>query len=203
MWDKSIYQWLGASVLAASLAGCTSESGPDEEQASSGVEQAESANSGEPVSATALEETLLARYPDYLGEVRYFQAEQDLNDDGQPEVIVHVVGPQVCGSGGCETLVFSREAEALTLVAETTLTRPPIMVAEASTHGWHDLGVAVSGGGESGSYARLRYDGEQYPSNPTVSPVETSGDKVEGSVVVPAFEDFTEGKLLREEAAGA
>lgn len=205
MWDKSVYQWLGATVLAASLASCTAESGPDEEQASSGAEHAESANSGEPASggATALKQALLARYPDYLGEVRYFQAEQDLNDDGKPEVIVHVVGPQVCGSGGCETLVFSREADKLTLVAEMTLTRPPVIVAEASTHGWHDLGVAISGGGESGGYARLHYDGEQYPSNPTVSPVETSGDKIEGSVAIPAFEDFTEGKLLREEAAGA
>ncbi|SHL88713.1 hypothetical protein [Vreelandella subglaciescola] len=204
MWDKSIYQWLGASVLAASLAGCTSENGPDEEQASSGAEQAESAEkvesaSADPGGATALKQTLLARYPDYLGEVRYFQAEEDLNDDGTPEVIVHIVGPQVCGSGGCETLVFSREAEELTLVAEITLTRPPVIVAEASTHGWHDLGVAVSGGGESGSYARLRYDGEQYPSNPTVSPAETSGDKIEGSVAIPTFEDFTEGKLLRKD----
>jgi|AntDeeMinimDraft_5_1070356.scaffolds.fasta_scaffold01180_4 putative lipoprotein len=210
MWDKSVYQWLGATVLAASLAGCTSDGKPDGESdgENSGPEQAESAESVENIesvsakaeSATALEQALLERYPSYLGEVRYFQAEQDLNDDGNPEVIVHIVGPQVCGSGGCETLVFSHKTEELTLVAEMTLTRPPVMVAEASTHGWHDLGVAVSGGGASGSYARLRYDGEQYPSNPTVSPVETSENEIEGNVATPTYEDFTEGQLLREDA---
>lgn len=196
MSEITMHKWLGAAVLAASLAGCMSDEDPSEKQPGSGSEQAEAEG------ATVLEQALLARYPAYLGEVRYFQAEQDLNDDGSPEVIVHIVGPQVCGSGGCETLVFRQKADALALVAEVTLTRPPVIVAEATTHGWHDLGVAVGGGGASGGYARLRYDGEQYPSNPTVAPVETSGDKVAGSVAIPTYEDFSEGQLLRKASGG-
>ncbi|MDN6179679.1 MAG: hypothetical protein L0I84_01535 [Halomonas subglaciescola] len=198
MWDKAVYPWLTASILAASLAGCTPEGEPDEEQTTN-AENGESA-SAEPEGATALEQALLERYPTYLGEVRYFQAEEDLNDDGTFEIIVHIAGPQVCGSGGCETLVFRREAGELTRVAEMTLTRPPVIVADASTHGWHDLGVTVGGGGASGGYARLRYDGERYPSNPTVSPVETSDEKVVGSVAIPPYDDFSEGQPLREAA---
>ncbi len=57
----------------------------------------------------------------------------------------------------------------LSRVTNISITRPPIRVLPTVTHGWHDLGVMVAGGGIIPGYeARLRFDGHSYPSNPTV-----------------------------------
>ncbi len=41
-----------------------------------------------------------------------------------------------------------------------------------TTHGWHDSGVSVHGGGANPHVARLRFDGVRYPDNPPVAPAE-------------------------------
>src|SRR5687767_1001074 len=56
-------------------------------------------------------------FADEQGEVRYFLKWSDLNEDGNPEAIVHIVGPGVCGSGGCDTLIFSRTRRGFRLVS--------------------------------------------------------------------------------------
>lgn len=55
------------------------------------------------------------------------------------------------------------------------------------THGWHDLGVLVVGGGVTAGYeARLRFDGHRYPENPTVPPTIRAKDKI-GKTVIGAL----------------
>jgi hypothetical protein len=80
---------------------------------------------------------------------RYSVAWSDLNDDGSPEAIVYLMSNDRCGSGGCTMVVISRSDSFWKTVAKTTITRPPIRVLKAKTHGWHDLGVWVQGGGDS------------------------------------------------------
>lgn len=135
---------------------------------------------------------------DSRGPIHYFAAKADLDQDRRPEWIVHIAGPAVCGTGGCETLVLAQAERGLRLVARISVTRPPLVVAATSTHGWRDLIVHVRGGGILPGYdARLRYDGTSYPPNPTVEPAESLNERAKGEVVIPPFQSFTEGSVLR------
>ena len=150
-------------------------------------------------SQPVLKNKLLKIFPDYLGEIRYFQGEMDLNEDGQQEIITHIVGPQVCGTGGCETLVFTQDSDTLRLVSEITVTHPPIIAAETKTNGWRDLIVAVGGGGAPSAHsARMKFDGKTYPRNPTVEPAQQVESKAEGTVLIATYQSFEEGQLLRK-----
>ena len=135
---------------------------------------------------------------DLPGPIHYFAARVDLDGDRTPEWIVHVAGPSVCGTGGCDTLVFKEKEKQLELVTRITVTRPPIVVAETRTEGWRDLMVHVRGGGIlPGHDARLRYDGRTYPTNPTVAPAEPLTTKPRGRAVIGPFQSFEEGEKLR------
>jgi hypothetical protein len=95
----------------------------------------------------------------------------DLNDDGEKEVIVHVISQSVCGTGGCPTLVLAPQQSPFRVVSRISITRPPIRVLNTKSHGWHDLAVWVAGGGiQPGYEAALRFDGKSYATNPTVPP---------------------------------
>ena len=131
-----------------------------------------------------------------LGEVRYFDATYDLNSDGKPEIIVHVAGPMVCGSGGCNTLVFTPQGPDYRLLAEVSVNRPPIRVSPRSSHGWRDLIVSISGGGIPGGNAELPFDGKTYASNPTVPPARSVTDVSGSTVLIAKFDSFQSGKPL-------
>ena len=144
-----------------------------------------------------LVERLLDYLKDQPGPIHFFAAQADLNQDERPEWIVHVAGPAVCGTGGCDTLVFATTQHELRLVTRITVSRPPIVVAETSTHGWRDLIVRASGGGLlPGHDARLRYNGRTYAPNPTAHPSEPLLQTPDGRVAIPAFKSFTEGQRL-------
>jgi len=134
---------------------------------------------------------------DVTGPIHYFARQADLDADGRLELIVHVAGPMVCGTGGCNTVVLAQDGGDLREVATIAVTRPPIVVAGSSSNGWRDLLVSVSGGGMPAHMARLRFDGNSYPGNPTVEPAEALQLEVAGETLIPAFESFTEGVLLR------
>ena len=135
---------------------------------------------------------------DVPGPIHYFAKRVDLNGDARAEYVVHVAGPMVCGTGGCTTLVLTEEGQELRLLSRISVTRPPIVIAATSTNGWRDLVVRTSGGGIIPGYdARLRFDGRTYPANPTVPPAEPVKAPASGEVAIPAFQSFTEGRLLR------
>lgn len=75
-------------------------------------------------------------YDSDLGEIRYFAGSFDLNDDGIDEIIAHIAGPMVCGTGGCDTVVFGRDGNSLQLIASIAITRPPIRVGNTKSNGW-------------------------------------------------------------------
>ena len=93
----------------------------------------------------------------------------DLNDDNTPEAIVMLTGPY-CGSGGCTILVMRRQGAQLKVLSKSTITREPICIATERRHGWRSLIVRVAGGGLSTFDAILRFDGQQYPLNPSMQP---------------------------------
>jgi len=97
----------------------------------------------------------------------------DLDGDGVPETIVHVDGRDVCGTGGCSTLIFRKREGDYKLISDIALTRTPIAVSPIRSHGWRDLIVLVVGGGiQPGYYAVLSFDGSSYPENPSVPPAQ-------------------------------
>ena len=154
-------------------------------------------DAGGPPGTGWIADELRAMYGDLPGEVRYFDGVADLNGDGDPEVLVHVVGPMLCGTGGCNTLVFTSGDSGYALVADIPVTRPPIRVSPRTSNGWRNLLVRVSGGGVIPGYeAELPFDGERYPANPTVPPAEPVSDTAGAVVVIPAFADFTAGTLV-------
>jgi len=118
---------------------------------------------------------------------RYCAAFVDLNDDGRQEAIVYLKGRRWCGTGGCVTLVLAPNDSSYRVVTRITITKLPIRVLSRATKGWRDIVVVVSGGGiQSGYDAQLRFDGEGYPSNPSVPPARPLDAVEPGEVVVPS-----------------
>jgi len=111
---------------------------------------------------------------------RYYYNRVDLNGDGEPEVLVYLFGPYMCGSGGCNTLVFRRGGGGYKLVSDIPLTRNPIIVSERKTNGWHDLVFLASGGGVRAHYVVLRFNGKSYPDSSAEDPVRPLGANTRG-----------------------
>ena len=109
---------------------------------------------------------------------RYTVALVDLDGDKKPEALIYAMATSegggqadLCGSGGCDLYVLALTPTGYRQITDISVARPPVRVLPTATHGWHDLGVMVAGGGIIRGYeARLRYDGHSYPSNPTVAP---------------------------------
>ncbi|MBJ7447022.1 MAG: hypothetical protein JHC81_05760 [Brevundimonas sp.] len=108
------------------------------------------------------------------GALTYAHASVDLNGDGSDEVLAYVMGPMVCGSGGCNLYVLAQEGqdggEGWRVVTRTSVTQTPVGVLTTSTNGWRDLAVSIGGGGGQAGWVRLTYDGRTYPTNPTAPP---------------------------------
>jgi hypothetical protein len=103
--------------------------------------------------------------------LRYSAAFAHLNDTQNLYAIVYVEGGFWCGSGGCPLVIFVRDGESWKEISETSITRPPICVLSQKSHGWDSIGVWVEGGGIIPGYmAGLPFDGEKYPSNPSMPP---------------------------------
>ena len=120
---------------------------------------------------TAVADPVRAFVQRTLGTLTYKRTDADLNGDGRKESFIYITDPNYCGSGGCTLVILSRAKRGYRVVMHSTVTKLPIRLLTTSSHGWRDIGVTVQGGGIIHSYeARLRYNGRQYPSNPTVSP---------------------------------
>ena len=116
----------------------------------------------------------------------FFDADVDVDEDGNPETLVYLMGNQFCGSGGCTLLVLSSDDASFRLITRMTLVRTPVRVLDAKSHGWRDLSVRVQGGGIQPDHeALLQFDGTTYPSNPTTPPARRSDRSVGGLVAIP------------------
>jgi hypothetical protein len=142
----------------------------------------------------SIEATLRKEYAEGSDDFRYFIKWFDLDGDGTPEAVVHVVGPAVCGTGGCDTLVFAKRDDAYKLISTISVTRPPVIASTRRTNGWRNLIVFVAGGGNTrGYYAELKFDGSLYPDSP---PATKLRGKPRGTVLIKDYKFYTEGKRL-------
>jgi hypothetical protein len=121
---------------------------------------------------------------------RYVLALQDLNGDEVPEGLVYLMGNEWCGSGGCTTLILQRNGSAWRIVRKILITRPPIYLFADTSHGWHNIGVWVQGGGiQPGYEAELRFDGTAYPSNPSMPPARRLAKIPPGELVIASMNE--------------
>jgi len=131
-------------------------------------------------------------------EIRYYYNRVDLNGDGNFEAIVHLVGPSICGTGGCNTLILQPARNGYRVVSTIGLTRTPVIVSQQRTRGWSDLVVYVSGGGITrGYYVALRFDGRAYPDNPTVQPALGARTRITGKAYLSNEVSPASGIALR------
>ena len=149
-----------------------------------------------------LEKAILQTMPGYNPaseneQVRYYYNRVDLNGDGKPEVIAHLVGQSICGTGGCDTLIFQPTRNGYRLVSTIGLTNTPVIVSPRRTRGWNDLVVYVVGGGiQPGHYVTLRFNGRTYPDNPTVLPKMSARSRITGKAYI-AEEDTSPNTGIR------
>ncbi|GAA5052413.1 hypothetical protein GCM10023208_13200 [Erythrobacter westpacificensis] len=135
------------------------------------VEVADTAPGGQPSAQEDIRRYLLQNYPDVApGQFAY--ALHDLDGDGADEAIVYLASRYFCGTGGCNTLVLAPAGPMWREVANISVSRTPVAVAQTASNGWQDLLVSVGGGGAEAGMALLKFDGDAYPSNPTVPPAE-------------------------------
>ncbi len=107
----------------------------------------------------------------------------DLNGDGKDEAIAYVMGPSSCGSGGCNALVLTPDGSTWKVVMDATVIQLPISLLPTSSHGWRDLGVAISGGGGESGVAEMKFNGKTYP--PTGPPAKLLKGDGGGKVLIP------------------
>lgn len=100
---------------------------------------------------------------DYYESTRYYYNKVDLDNDGEEELFVVVMGPYTSGTGGSSALWVSTNEGKLHVIQDFTLVNSPIIVSDKLTNGVHDLIVPFNGGGAQSQYSILEFHGEGYP----------------------------------------
>lgn len=130
---------------------------------------------GVPFQATSdptLEDAIRKAQPDYtraavetgapVGRGRYVYGRVDLNGDGRREVLVYLLGPFFCGTGGCTAMLFTETPDGYELVSTFSTSRPPFLIAARMSNGWSDIIYRQSGGGVPAAFVRFSWDGKRY-----------------------------------------
>ncbi len=132
---------------------------------------------------------------------RYVEASADLNGDGKNELLVHVIGPAACGSGGCPTFVYTLLGSGHWRMASIGLTNLPIRASATRTRGWRNLIVNVRGGGAKAGDVELAFDGRGYPKNPSVPSRFVTASAGGGDVLIAELPSFEAATVLPRETA--
>ncbi|ODP97799.1 hypothetical protein [Salinivibrio sp. SS2] len=131
-----------------------------------------------------------------VGPLTYRWLTHDLNQDGQPELLVLT---DSCGSGGCTLLVFKGEAQGWQFNSRMTLVHVPLLLARSQSQGWHDLVVPVGGGGAPAGHHVMRFDGQRYPLNPSTAPRAPKPDGSDTALFADGIYATQQGAVLGEE----
>ncbi len=120
-------------------------------------------------SMALLDQAVWSQYNEFATQVYYYSSWYDFNGDGIDEAVVRIVGPDACGTGGCNMYVYQWDKLSLRyqMISETVRTNQPIYAASTKTNGWNDLIVLESGGGGTMSFMLLAFDGNGYPFSPS------------------------------------
>lgn len=104
-------------------------------------------------------------------DMRYSFAQVSLDGKAPRQVLVYITGQGWCGTGGCTALLLEPVGSSFKVIDRFTLARLPIRILPTKTQGWYDLAMPVAGGGITDGYtALLKFNGQEYPSNPSIAP---------------------------------
>ncbi len=143
----------------------------------------------------ALEAAIFKQYPDYSNvnqgddpalSSRYIYNQVDLNGDGKNELLVYLLGPAFCGTGGCQLLILSAQYQ---VIGEMSLVSTPIQVSSQAPKGWKQLSWTQTGGGAPAQTVVARFNGKKY----TVAPGKTA---LPGTHYLQGFREFQQGAVL-------
>ncbi|CAH1544084.1 conserved hypothetical protein [Vibrio rotiferianus] len=95
-------------------------------------------------------------------KIRYMTGSADLNSDGSAEHFVLLQDRYFCGSGGCAAYMFDNSGK---VINRMLVTRTPVVLADSFSNGWQDFIVW-----SNGAYRQMSFNGESYPSNPSLEP---------------------------------
>lgn len=145
------------------LIGCSSTDGISTDNADSQVSvEVKSADAA--TIATWIDQSVLM--PQGLSletdKIRYMNGSADLNSDGSAEHFVLLQDRYFCGSGGCAAYMFDNSGKVLNRMS---VTRTPVVLADSFSDGWQDFIVW-----SNGAYRQMSFNGESYPSNPSLEP---------------------------------
>lgn len=104
---------------------------------------------------------------------RYHFQRIDLDNDKRRDALVYMHGPYGywCGTHGCPLFIFKAGSNTFTPVGGPVKpVRTPIYVSSLETKGWRNIIVRVSGRWKKSKNVALRYDGRQYPTDPSHLP---------------------------------
>ncbi|WP_074928113.1 COG3650 family protein [Enterovibrio norvegicus] len=137
----------------------------------------------------------------YLGEaldkidpVTYRWLTQDLNQDGQDELLVIT---DWCGSGGCTLLVFANNKGDWQFNSRITLVHLPFQMSNATSQGWHNLIMPVGGGGAKPATHVLKFNGQRYPGNPSIAPEVSKPDSADTYLFADGIYPAQQGVTLQ------
>ncbi len=143
----------------------------------------------------AIQAALRQTYAMEGAETRYVAAKVDLNGDGSDEYVAYLLGPMACGTGGCNTVVFSADRDGWASIGDIPVTRTPIRVSPRATDGWSNLIVGIGGGGGASGAAEVAHGAKGYAANPTGAGA-TKVDDLTGATTIIEAADFSSGQVL-------
>ncbi|WP_305846219.1 hypothetical protein [Photobacterium kishitanii] len=104
----------------------------------------------------------------------------DLNGDGLKDALVLLKGSDWCGSGGCSFMVFENLGSHYKLMSQSSITSPPISVANSETNGWKNLIVWTSNIGS----VLMKFNGKTYPYNPSLEPIASQSQQLGSQLIL-------------------
>lgn len=171
-------------ILNSLILALTACSNADLENLSNAITQSQNSSASviqsENVKNVNIENAILEAYKLQRGvdPVFYYYTKVDLNDDYIPEYFIYAYGPMLSGSGGASALILSDNYKE---ISRFTLVQTPITISKHKTKNWKDIVMTVSGGGATPSTVVMKFDGETYPSNPSLQPPLGPNDYIDGT----------------------
>jgi hypothetical protein len=119
-----------------------------------------------PVESERIKKFLISEYGENSEFPRRFIFNKvDLNDDGNEEYLVGLIGPDFCGTGGCTMLILSQN---LKLMSKITLVKYPVYLGTEETGNNIYKNIYLRTG--QVGYVKLVWNGGKYPGNPSTQP---------------------------------
>jgi hypothetical protein len=100
---------------------------------------------------------------------QYDFSRTDLNNDGRRDALVILKSPYGywCGKHGCTMLIMRATNNNFVLVNAAQPIREPLYISQNKTNGWSDIVTRISGRWNKAKNVTMRFDGRQYPTNPS------------------------------------